>query len=127
MPSFSTVLAVEHLDLEVELLAELLRLLAEPGRRAVVARPVAELARQGHAGGDRLAAAQAALHRLRVGLAGSSSVTAVGFQAGGALGLVCGIDVGDVGGGDDRGLGVRLAQPRRCRAATPTRLRRRSS
>src|SRR6185369_10613587 len=58
-------LAVEHVDLEVELLAELLRLLAEPGRGAYVPGPVAELARHRHAGGHGGALTQALLHRLR--------------------------------------------------------------
>ena len=62
-------LAVEHLDLQAELLAELLRLLAQVGRRAVVAGTVGELARQRHAGGDGLAARQALGDRLGRGLA----------------------------------------------------------
>src|SRR5262249_48786874 len=57
----------EHLALRVDLLAELLRRRAEPGRRALVARAVAELARQRHPGGDRLALFDALLDRLLVG------------------------------------------------------------
>ena len=82
-------LAVEHLDLEAERLAELLR----PARRGSVGVQwlpgrLRALARQRHAGRDRGAALQALLHRLRFGLARTSSVTCASFGAGAALGLV---------------------------------------
>ena len=62
MPSFSISLRSSTSTSSSKLLAELLRLLARQRRRAVVGRPVAELARQRHAGGDGRAAAQALLH-----------------------------------------------------------------
>ena len=59
-------LAAEHLDLELRAAGQLLRLLGQMRRRAVVARPVGQFARQLHAAGDGLAAGETLLHGLRV-------------------------------------------------------------
>ena len=60
MPSFSMSLRLEHLDPSFQSRASFPRLLGEVRRRADVGRAVAEIACEGHAGGDRAALGDAA-------------------------------------------------------------------
>src|SRR4029079_3975667 len=61
-------LALEHLYLEPELLAQALGLVAEVPRAAMVARAIGPFTCQHHAGGDALPSRQTLLRRLRLAL-----------------------------------------------------------
>jgi hypothetical protein len=68
---FLGLLAVQHLDLQFVRLRQALRFVGQDFWRAVVARPVGELARQRHPGGDRLAALQRRVQHGGIGLGAS--------------------------------------------------------
>ena len=108
MPSFSICLRSSTSTSRSKVLADLLRLLAEPGRRALVAGPVAELARQGHALGDGGAPGQPGLHGLGLGLLADQRQRVRGPRRRRArLGVP--VQIGGVGEGEHRGLGMGLA------------------